>query len=239
MAAQVRGNLLLAALDERAREAVAEQGERVVFVQGDSLYQDGDELRHVWFVEQGLISLVTTLSDGFTVENTAVGREGAVGLTADLRSTRAFGAAVAQTHGEAVRLDLGRVRELAEEQTGFRRRLGLFVDQVTAHSRQSAACLARHDVLQRLCRWLLRCHDRMGDQGLPLTQEFLGHMLGTRRSTVSMVAGTLESAGLIRYSRGFITVQDRRGLEARTCECYASLRRRSVELGLEPPHTPF
>jgi CRP-like cAMP-binding protein len=79
----------------------------------------------------------------------------------------------------------------------------------------------------------------MGARDLPLTQEFLGHMLGTRRSTVSLVAGALEEAGLIRYSRGLISVQDRRGLEARSCECYASLRRRSIELGLEPAQTPF
>jgi CRP-like cAMP-binding protein len=237
MAAPVRGNLLLAALPERIRGAAAEHFERVTFSQGESFYQDGDHLRHAWFVEHGLVSLVTTLSDGFTVENTAVGREGVVGLTPDLRPSRAFGAAIGQTPGEAVRVELGRVRELALADDDFRRALSLVLDQITTHSRQSAACLARHDVHQRLCRWLLRCHDKMGDQPLPVTQEFLGHMLGTRRSTVSMVAGALEKAGLIRYSRGLISVRDRRGLEARSCECYASLRRRAAELGLEPAHS--
>ncbi len=95
-------------------------------------------------------------------------------------------------------------------------------------------CLARHDLEPRLCRWLLKCQDRLGRDLLPLTQEFLGHMLGSQRSTVSQTAARLEKAGLIRYSRGRITVLDRPGLEARACECYATLRQREREFGIDP-----
>ncbi len=233
-----RGNLLIASLDVAVRATLADSVERVPFSQGYPFYEDGDELRHAWFVERGLISLVTTLSDGFTVENATVGREGVVGATADLRPAPAFGQAIGQAPGEASRIELSRLREIAQTHEPLRHRLSLAADLITAESRQSAACLARHEVHQRLCRWLLRCHDRLGDDNLTLTQEFLGHMLGTRRSTVSLVARTLEKAGLIDYSRGSVRILDRKGLEARSCECYASVHRRAVEMGLEPRNPP-
>jgi len=230
---------LLAALDSRARERLAAHLEPHPFPQGQPFYEDGQDIRHAWFVETGLISLVTTLSDGFTVETSAVGREGAVGVTADLRPAPASGNAVGQIAGHAQRIELGRLREIAHEDEQLRHKLGLLYEHLVADSRQSAACIARHSVIERMCRWLLRCHDRMGGDELRLTHEFLAHMLGTRRSTVSTVAADLEKAGLIRYSRGTIIVLDRRGLEARACECYATMRRRSIELGLEPAHVPF
>jgi len=239
MAAPVRGNLLLGGLDERTRGVLAPHLERFPFAQGVTFFSDGEELRHVQFVDSGLISLVTTLSDGFTVETSAVGREGAVGVTADLRPTPSSSNAVGQIAGQVFRIELARLREIAQADEDLRHKLSLLYEHQVADSRQSAACLARHSVVERTCRWLVRCHDRIGGDELRLTHELLAHMLGTRRSTVSTVAADLEKAGLIRYSRGAITVLDRRGLEARACECYATMRRRSVDLGLEPPQAPF
>ncbi len=229
------GNLLLSGLDPSTRAELDRHFERQPFAHADGFYSDGDELRTAWFVEQGLISLVTTLSDGFTVENTAVGREGVIGLTPDLQPARAFGDAIGQTHGETLRIDLAALREVASGDEQLRHRLSLSFDLTTADTRQQAACLARHEVHQRLARWLLRSQDRLGSDRLPLTQEFIGHMLGTRRSTVSTVAQDFEQAGLIRYSRGVIQVLDRPGLQARTCECYATMKQRALDLGLEPP----
>lgn len=239
MTASGRCNLLLASQDPRTREALAPHLELMAFDQGHVFFRDGDHVNHLWFVERGIVSLVTELEDGFAVENTAIGHEGIVGLTSDLHPAQAFGIAIGLIAGEASRIELPRLREIARQDDRLYHKLSLFHEQITAESRQSCACLARHEVHHRLARWLLRCHDRHGETVLPLTQEFIGHMLGVRRSTVSLVAQELELAGLIRHARGAVEILDRRGLEARSCECYAAMRRRALNLGLEPPQAPF
>jgi len=224
-------NLLLAELDRSVLDALAPHMERTSFKQGFYFYRHGELLRSAWFLESGLSSHITTLSDGFVVETSAIGRDSALGLSPDLNPRPAFGDCVAQVSGSGLRIDLPRLREVCEAHPSLRRRLDVAQELLSSDSRQSAACLARHEVEPRMCRWLLRCQDRVQSDELPLTQEFLSHMLGTQRSTVSVTAGVLEADGLIRYSRGRIAVLDRAGLEVRACECYATMRERARELG--------
>jgi len=227
------GNLLLAGLDAPVLAAMAAHMERVPFEQGLYFYRHGEILRHAWFLESGLSSHLTILSDGFAVETGAIGHEGAIGLSADLKPRAAFGDCVAQVPGAALRIELARLKDLADAWPSLRRRLDLAQELLSGESRQSAACLARHEVEPRLCRWLLRCHDRLEGDHLPLTQEFLSHMLGAQRSTVSSAVGVIEAEGLIGHRRGVVTIVDRAGLEARACECYATLRDRAQELGFQ------
>jgi CRP-like cAMP-binding protein len=146
---------------------------------------------------------------------------------------------MAQTDTHGWRIEHGRLRELTGQHPGLRYRLSLYADMLAAEHRQSAACLARHEVVPRLARWLLRSQDRVGGKEIPLTQEYLAHMLGAQRSTVSVAAGELEKIGAIRNARGRVTVTDRPALEATACECYAAMRERSIELGLEPAYVPL
>jgi CRP-like cAMP-binding protein len=170
------------------------------------------------------------MRDGLAVEVGTIGNEGMVGtpvlLGADLSPTRAF----AQVPGEALRMRTVLFKE--EMQNGgplpdlVRRYTQAMVNQIS----QSVACNHLHSVGQRMCRWLLMTHDWVGADEFPLTHEFLAQMLGVRRPSVSVVAGILQKAGLIRYHRGRITVLDRKGLEAASCECYEVVRKESDRL---------
>jgi CRP-like cAMP-binding protein len=234
-----RTNFLLAGLEPAAGADLEPWLEPFEVPQGFVFFDEGDVVRHAWFPQEGLISLVTSLSDGFTVETAVIGREGAVAAHPDLRPRPEFGRALAQTLTHGVRIELARLQALSESHPDLRHRLSLYADMLAAEHRQSAACLARHEITPRLARWLLRCHDRIGRSVLALTQEFLGHMLGAQRTSVTVAAADLERAGVIHNARGRVTVLDRRGLEASACECYAAMRERSIELGLEPVQQPF
>ncbi len=229
------GNILLRELAPAARKELDRHLKPLSFGKGFIFYEHGQEMRHVYFVEHGLVSFTTVLSDGFGVENAAVGREGVLGITSDMRPAPSFGVVMGQIEGAALQIDKPRLREFVEGgNPAFKHRLSLFTEQLMGEMRQSAACLARHEVDARMSRWLLRCQDRIGGEEIPLTQDFMGHMLGVQRSTVSEVASALERDGLITYTRGRITILDRAGLERRACECYPTLRARETDGGVDP-----
>ena len=178
----------------------------------------------VYFPHQGIVSIVAELTTGEMIETAMIGREGVVGGLSALDSNISIGTAIVQIAGAASVVDVGPVRHLAEQSIGFRATLIKHEQVLLAQSQQSAACNATHTLEARLSRWLLRCRDLIGGDDLSLTQEFIAEMLGVRRTSVSIVANTLQQAGLIKYKRGKIRVLNLEGLRESACECYGTVR---------------
>jgi CRP-like cAMP-binding protein len=185
------------------------------------LHKPGEPIRHVYFPGSGFCSMLTVLADGSMVEVATIGREGMVGVSAVFDGGPPTSVTMVQGEtdtcyrmtADAFRREMDRRGPLHELVTRYAQALVGFV-------MQSTACNAMHSVEQRLARWLLLAQDRMGRDDFPLTQEFVAMMLGATRPTVTVVAGTLQKAGLITYHRGHVTIVDREGLEAASCECY-------------------
>src|SRR5262245_8264541 len=189
------------------------------------LYEPDGPVDAVYFVEQGVVSLVTLLDDGATVETGTVGNEGVAGLPVFLESERGTERAICQIAGRAKRLSAEIVRaERRRADSQLRSVVLRYTSSVIKMTAQTAACNRLHTVEERMSRWLLMTLDRVGNNEFALTQEFLAQMLGVRRPTVNIAGATLQRAGLIRYSRGKIAVVDREGLESASCECYARIR---------------
>jgi CRP-like cAMP-binding protein len=219
-----RTNRLLAALQPQAFAALEPHLEVVALSRGQVLYEAGDPIPHVYFPHDAIVSLVNVLEDGSSVEVGVFGREGVLGLLSALVTREAFGRYVVQMSGTASRIPFERINEMRNAHPGLRQLIMNYGEALLAQTFQTVACNAVHAVEARCCRWILSMHDRADGDTLPLTHEFLAEMLGVQRSTVSVVARTLQTAGLIRQSRGGITITDRAGLEEATCECYRKIR---------------
>ena len=189
------------------------------------LHEVGDTLRSAYFCNTGLISILSVLSDGKTVEVGLVGREGCVGLPLIAGFRTASNRAVVQIEGTALRVDGNAFTVLLRECPLFERKLQQFSQIMAMQATQIAACNRLHEVEARLARWLLMSADRVGSASLGLTQEVLGQMLGTRRSSVTVAAGILQKAGLISYRRGDVRIVQRTKLERAACECYGLMLR--------------
>jgi len=204
------------------------------------LHKHGEPLRTVYFPNGGVVSITTMLLDGTTIEAATVGDEGMLGVEAFLSADAvALGETLMQvpdTNAEMMNVEDFR-REVAQP-GAFRDLVGRYTQVVIAQMMQSSACNALHQVHQRCARWLLMTHDRMHEQDFNLSHEFLAVMLGVQRPTVSVVAATLQDAGLIRYTRGRVTVRNRRGLEKASCECYALIREHFDRLRLNTLRGP-
>ena len=182
-------------------------------------------IRHVYFPDDCVISIVGVMNDGSAVETASVGFEGMVGLPVYLGVESTPAQAFCQVPGFAYRLEAGAMqREVAHGGT-LRTVLGRYTQAHFTQVAQASACNRVHTMRQRCARWLLETHDRVGRDEFPLTQRFLSQMLGVRRATVTEAARSLQQAGLIAYVHGRVTVRDRRGLEGVSCECYAIVRR--------------
>ena len=185
------------------------------------VFDDHSNIRHVYFPITGVISVLATMRNGAAVEIGTVGNEGMAGLPAFLGATRSPGQAVQQIPGDSYQLA---VDDLHEHIAGGGELAGVLQRYTQAffiQVAQSAACNRLHPAEERLARWLLTCQDRVGSAEFHLTHEFLGQMLGVRRATVTVIAGVLQEAGIIRYRRGHVTVVNRERLEEASCECYA------------------
>jgi len=197
-----------------------------------TLLAPGEESAYAYFLESGMASTVIQMSDGNTVESGITGNEGLVGIPALLGTktmpTRTF----MQIAGSGYRVKAHRLSEQFEKPGALRKQINRYFQTYLIQTSQTAACNRLHDIAERLARWLLMCHDRMNSDHFAITQEFLGHMLGTPRTTVTMAAGILQKAGWIHYSRGRIHVRDRKGLEKAACECYRAIRNESDRLGV-------
>jgi CRP-like cAMP-binding protein len=218
-------NLLLEAMPAEDRAELIGAAEVVQLARGEPVFRRDGQVPHIFFPMGGMISAVTRMQDGSTVECITIGKEGVTGppLVAE-GSVVSNVDGVCQLPGPAVRVPIETFFDLRRRSEAFDRMMSRHGLAVFAQIAQTAACNRLHPMEARTSRWLLQAHDRMGDDVMPLTQEFLAEMLGVRRETVNLSARLLQSAGLIRYRRGEITVLDRDGLESTSCECYAVMR---------------
>jgi CRP-like cAMP-binding protein len=227
-------NRLLAALPAADYEQLLPHLRSVDLPQEMVLFEAGDTISRIYFPHAGVVSLVVELASGETIEAAMIGREGVVGSLSALDSNISMSKAIIQIAGAASVIDVEHVRQLAERSVTFRTTLIRHEQILLAQSQQSAACNAIHTIEARLSRWLLRCRDLTGSEDLPLTQEFIAQMLGVRRTSVSIVANTLQQAGLIKYKRGHIRVLDLDGLRESACECYWTVKSLSDRLIGDP-----
>jgi CRP-like cAMP-binding protein len=213
-------NKILAALPSKEYNRLLPHLTLVSLLSGETLYEMEDRIKHVYFVNGAVVSLVTHMEEGLSVEVGLVGNEGMVGLSIVMGDDVSQNHAVVQIPDGAMRMKTGKLREELKRGGQLQSLLLRYSLVLLKQVSQTAACNRNHNLGERLARWLLLCHDRVGGDELRLTQEFLAQMLGTRRSRVSEAAIILQSSGLIRYSRGIITILDRAGLEEFVCECY-------------------
>lgn len=218
-------NRLLAVLPGEVYERIARDLEQVSLVIRQALYLPNEPIPFVYFPCSGVMSLVTVLDDGTVVEVATVGNEGMVGVPVLLGTERIPGQAFTQIPGEALRIETEAFRLAVRQNGALLDLLHRYTQALFNQVAQTAACNRGHVVEQRCARWLLQTHDRVGSDHFLLTQEFLSQMLGARRASVGSVASRLQSAGLIRYSRGRITILDRAGLETLSCGCYRVIKR--------------
>jgi len=220
-----RANRLLAAIEPEDFARLESNLEIVDLPRGKVLFESGETIRHAYFPHGGVVSLVAMMQDGRMVEMAVFGREAVFGLVGAFISRESLGRYVSQIPGTASRIAVERLQEAMEASPTLRQLVRRYVEALLAQTFQTVACNAVHSVDARCCRWILSTRDRVDQDTLPLTHEFLAEMLGVQRSTVSIIARTLQKAGLIRQGRGVITVVDRLGLEGAACECYGTIRR--------------
>jgi CRP-like cAMP-binding protein len=195
------------------------------FAARDILFSTGDRLERVYFPDSGVISLVVELDDGEMIEAAMVGRDSMLGAATAFDGQLSLNKAIVQIAGSGSILSVSRLREVAEHNCELRTALSRHEQALFAQAQQAAACNVSHTVESRLARWLLRARDLVGSDKLPLTQDSLARMLGARRTTVSLIANTLQNAGLIRYSRGHINIVLADRLKDVACECYQVVKR--------------
>jgi CRP-like cAMP-binding protein len=197
-----------------------------------TLQEPNVEVTHAYFLESGMASVVVEMADGNTVETGITGKEGLVGFSILLGTNSMPTRTFIQIPGTGYKIKAKRLKEEFENSGTLRKRTNSYIQGHLMQTGQTAACNRLHDIAERLARWLLMCHDRMESDNFSITHEFLGHMLGTPRSTVTVAAGILHKTGLVEYSRGKINVCDRQGLEKAACECYGTIRKEFDRLGI-------
>ena len=217
-------NEILAALSRDELGRLASHLESRELQSGQVLYEIGEEVHHVYFPNNALISLVTQMADGKIVEVGLIGNDGMSGLTALMSEGTSPERAIVQLPNGATRVELSVIKEEFRRGGQLQNLLLAYARKFMRQVSQTAACNASHTTEERLSRWLLMCQDRVNGSELKLTQEFIAEMLGTRRATVSVAAMVLQTEGLIQYSRGHIKIIDRPALEAFTCECYRAIK---------------
>ena len=214
-------NQLLAALPSDVLDRIDHTLEVVPLTLKEFVHKPGERIRDVYFPANGFISIITVLNDRSMVEVATVGREGFVGVSAVLSGDPGPSAAMVQADIQTCyRMPADVFREEIDRRNAFHHLMTRYAQALTGVIMQSTACNAVHSVEQRLARWLLLAHDRVGKNEFPLTQEFVAMMLGASRPTVTVVASTLQKAGLITYHRGLLKIVNREKLESASCECY-------------------
>ncbi|HEX8118517.1 MAG TPA: Crp/Fnr family transcriptional regulator [Pyrinomonadaceae bacterium] len=217
-------NRLLSLLPAAELETLRGRAEVVTLRHGDHLIVPDRTIHDVYFPLSCLLSMVTTMEDGATVESGTIGREGMSGIPVILNAGQTTMPTFCQIPGEAARVRAEHVRDLYERCADVRKIFNRYVHTVVIVGSQSAACNALHRVEARTCRWLLMSSDGVGSPEVNLTQEYLATMLGVRRPGVTEIAGKLRAEGLIDYTRGQIRIIDRAGMERLACECYERVR---------------
>jgi CRP-like cAMP-binding protein len=223
-------NHLLAALPTVEFERLLPHLELVPMQLGETLYEPGGKLQHVYFPTTAIVSLLYVMESGASAEIAGVGNEGILGISLFMGGDTTPSSAVVQTAGHGYRLP-GRLLKEEFARAGLMQRLLLrYTQALLTQMCQTAACNRHHSIEQQLCRWLLLTLDRLPSQELVMTQELVAGALGVRRESITEAAGNLQRAGVLRYRRGHIAVLDRSGLEAGACECYAVVKKEMARL---------
>jgi len=195
---------------------------------GRSLYEPGAPIDQIYFPQSGMISLLVVLKDGGTIETGTIGREGAVGLHSALGKRASFTRATTLIAGKFSTIRADVFTQIAQQNASVRDMIARYTEVLWAETQQLAACNAIHEASARLCRWLLQCADCIDGDQLPITQELIAQMLGVRRTTITLLARSLQRKGLIKYARGKIVILDRKSLEHSACECYTIIQREKL-----------
>jgi CRP-like cAMP-binding protein len=230
-------NHLLAALPEAERQRWLPQLERVAMPLGQVLYESGGTLSHVYFPTTAIVSLLYVMENGASAEIAVVGNEGIVGISLFMGGESTSSRAVVQSAGLGFRLEAQTMKDEFNRAGAVLHLLLRYTQALITQMAQTAVCNRHHSLDQQLCRWLLLSLDRLHGNELVMTQELIANMLGVRREGVTEGALKLQQAGLIRYARGHISVLDRDGLEKRSCECYAVVKKEYDRLLPEKPAT--
>ena len=217
-------NHLLAALPDAEFERIAAQLELVPMPLGEVLYESGGKLQHVYFPTNSIVSLLYVMEDGASAEIAVVGNEGILGISLFMGGESTPSRAVVQSAGFGYRLKSQLLKQEFSRTGPVMHLLLRYTQALITQMAQTAVCNRHHSVEQQLCRWLLLSVDRLPTNDLTMTQELIANMLGVRREGVTEAAGHLQEAGMIRYSRGRITILDRPRLEKSVCECYAVVK---------------
>ena len=222
--ASAHPNHVIASLTPKDFDLLGRHLKPFELVHEDLLFDAGETVNWAYFPHSGVISLVVGLADGQLIETAMIGNDSLAGGSSAMDGRVSLNRGIVQVAGVASILDVDVLREVAEQSPAFRTMLIRHEQALFAQAQQSAACNASHSVESRLARWLLRTRDLNGGNKLELTQEFLAQMLGVRRTSVSLVANTLQSAGFIRYSRGHVEILNLDGLRETACECYETVK---------------
>jgi CRP-like cAMP-binding protein len=214
------GNLILRNLPEGECSLIFSSMEFVRLKLRQVLHDVGDTIRSIYFLNGGMGSVLTVQPDGKSVEVGLIGKEGAIGVSVIFGFKTSGLRVVTQAEGTAYRVSVETLLRVLPRCPDLQQQLQRFALLLGMQSTQVAACNRLHNVHERLARWLLMTQDRVGGKLLPLTQEFLAQMLGTRRASVSVAAGMLHKEGMIAYTRGNVTIVNRRELEETACDCY-------------------
>jgi CRP-like cAMP-binding protein len=223
-------NLLIETLPSTVRAALLTHLEAVPLPLGAVLYEPGEVPRYVHFLTSGMASIMTTMADGDAVEVGIISREGMPEALQVLGPGSGFTRCLMQIAGSGFRMDFRAFEQHFQREESVRRLVLRYVQYQGRTLAQLAACNRMHDGEERLSRWLLMVHDRLDSRDIPLTQELIANMIGTRRSTVTLMAGILQRGGLIQYQRGLVRILDPENLERIACECYPITRRLFQEL---------
>jgi CRP-like cAMP-binding protein len=218
-------NRLLSALPPEDYARLQPHLEPVTFALGELVYDIDGPQGALYFPTTAVISLLYTMEDGSTAEMGLTGNDGVVGIALFLGGDTTPNRAIVQIAGGALRISAQRLQTEFKQGGALQQVLLRYIQALITQISQTAVCNRLHAVEQRLCRWLLLSHDRVHSNELQMTQEFIAHMLGGRRESVTVAAERLQDAGLIHYARGHITILDRAGLEATVCECYQVVKR--------------
>jgi len=231
-----QSNRLLDALEAESRKRIDPHLEPVKLELGAVVCEAGGLLKHAYFPQGSVLSLLTVLENGSALETANIGREGAFGLFAAMYSRVSFNRCIVQLVGGVVRCPIELLQFEFKTSEHVRNLFVSYSETLLSQVQQSVACNAMHTTEERMCRWLLMMHDRAEGEALTYTHEFLANILGANRKSVTLAAQSMQTAGLISYRRGTIQILDRRGLENASCECYAIVRER-FEAFLKPPET--
>jgi CRP-like cAMP-binding protein len=229
-------NALFGAFEPTARTRIQAHMRPVDLKLGTVVCEAGGLLEHVYFPEGCVLSLLTVLENGSAIECANIGREGAFGLFAAMYSGVSFNQCIVQLQGPMIKCPIDPLRSEFQKSEHIRDLFVSYSETLLSQIMQTVACNALHSVEERICRWLLMMHDRAEGESLTYTHEFLAHILGANRTSITIAAQSLQNAGLISYRRGTMQILNRAGMEKASCECYAVVKAR-FDAFLNPPTT--